>query len=150
MSYKQSYKKLKYKLGRGSIKGSWIQGRQAVRSRRVHSRRNHTSVRTFRDRLGDDHIVSVSHLLVTRMNRVNDLITDGVVPSKRQQDYVVYYDLGQVEVKINSSLLLQAILEPFTIIDATSIKERLRNLKLYHGVGSGSLHLLTKSNQLRR
>ena len=80
------------------------------------------------------------------MNGVNNLIIDGVVPYRHQQDYVVYCDLGQVEVRISSSHLLLAILEPFTIIDTTSIKERLRDPKLGHGIDSGFFHLLKKSS----
>ena len=79
------------------------------------------------------------------MNGVNILITDDVVSSRRRRDDVVYYDLGQVKVRISSSHLLQAILEPVAVVDAARIEKGLGNAKLRHGVGFGLLHLFTKS-----
>ena len=79
------------------------------------------------------------------MNRVNILITDDVVSSRHRRDGVVYYDLGQVKVRISSSHLLQAILEPVAVVDAARIEKGLGNAKLRHGVGSGLFHLFTKS-----
>ena len=81
------------------------------------------------------------------MSGVNAFIVDSVLSSKRRWDGGVYCDLGQVKVGMSSSHLLQAILEPFAIVDVTRIKEGLGNAKLRNSVSSGLLHLFTKRGQ---
>ena len=82
------------------------------------------------------------------MSGVNGLIVDDVLSSRHRRDSGVYCNLGQVKVGMSNSHLLQVILEPFTIVDATRIEEGLANVKLHHGVGSSLLHLFTKRGQL--
>ena len=84
------------------------------------------------------------------MNGVNSLIADGVLSFKRRRDDGVYCDLGQVKVRMSSSHLLQAILESFTIVDATWIEEGLGNAKLRHSVNSSPFLLFTKRGHFRR
>ena len=148
-----STKKLKYKgkekLRRRGIRSDWVHNRQAFGSSRFLSRRDHNSVKTVRSMLGDDHAVSLLHVLLNHMNGVNGFIADCVVSFRHRRNCVVYYDLGQVEVGISISHLFQAILKPVTIVNATRVKEGLKNTKLRHNVGFGFLHLLTKSSQLR-
>ena len=81
------------------------------------------------------------------MSGVNALIIDSVLFSRRRWDGGVYCDLGQVKVGMSSSHLLQAILEPFAVVDVTRIKEGLGNAKLRNNVNFGLLHLFTKRGQ---
>ena len=81
------------------------------------------------------------------MSKVNSLIADGALSSRRWWDDGVYCDLGQVKVGMSSSHLLQAIIKPFAIVDATRIEEGLGNAKLHHSIGSGLFHLFMKRGQ---
>ena len=84
------------------------------------------------------------------MSRVNDLITDGVISSRSRRDYVVYCDLVQVKIGISKSHLLQAIIEPITIVNVACIKEGLRDTELRHSVSLGLVHLLMENSQFHR
>ena len=138
------YKRKKEKSRRRGIRNGRIHCEQTIGNSKVLSGRDHNCIGTARSRLGDDHAVNL-HLLLNCMNGVNILITDDVISSRRRRDNVVYYDLGQVKVGISSSHLLQAILEPVAVVDTACIEEGLGNAKICHGVGSGLLHLFTKS-----
>ena len=123
---KRKKKNLKYKgkekSRRKSIKSGWVHCGQTFSNSRILNGWDHNSIKTIRGKLGNDHTVGVLHLLLNRVNRVNGLITDNVISSRRWRDCVVYCDLGKVKVGISGFHLLQAILEPITIVDATRIK----------------------------
>ena len=74
------------------------------------------------------------------MDRVIDLIVDGVGTIGGQRDSIVYNDLGQVQVWVDSCHLFQAVIKTITVVDVALIVEWLRYTELYHSVSFGLLH----------
>ena len=70
------------------------------------------SLQAVRSRLDDGLGVGVLRSLLNSMDGVVGLFTDSVNPSRRRQNNVVYYDLGQVKIGISSSHMLKQSLNP--------------------------------------